>query len=92
MALGVFGLMLTDVVKLVIAGVVGGLLLASILIRSMEDVMGTPLTVGPTPLGLMEPLIYVIASTIAVAVALLAGLPAARRATSVQPMVAMRSE
>ena len=56
------------------------------------DVMGTPLTVGPTPLGVMEPLIYVIASTIAVAVALLAGLPAARRATSVQPMVAMRSE
>jgi hypothetical protein len=37
-------------------------------------------------------MIYVLASTIAVSVALLAGLPAARRATSVQPMVAMRSE
>jgi hypothetical protein len=24
----------------------------------MEDVMGTPLTLGPTPLGVMEPLIY----------------------------------
>ncbi len=97
MALGatrlrVFGLMLSDIVKLVIPGVAGGLLLASVLIRTMEDVMGTPLTLGPTPLGVMEPLIYALASAIAVSVALLAGLPAARRATSVQPMVAMRSE
>ena len=97
MALGasrlrVFGLMLSDVVKLVIPGVAGGLLLAAVLIRTMEDVMGTPLTVGPTPLGVMEPLIYAGASAIAFSVAILAGLPAARRATSVQPMVAMRSE
>ncbi len=97
MALGatrlrVFGLMLSDIVKLVIPGVAGGLLLASVLIRTLEDVMGTPLTLGPTPLGVMEPLIYVVASAIAVSVALLAGLPAARRATSVQPMAAMRSE
>jgi putative ABC transport system permease protein len=97
MALGatrprVFGLMLSDVVKLAIPGVAGGLILAAVLIRTMEDVMGTPLTVGPTPLGVMEPLIYVLASAIAVSVALLAGLPAARRATAVQPMVAIRSE
>jgi predicted permease len=97
MALGatrwsVFRLMLSDVVKLVIPGVVGGLFLAAVLIRTMQDVMGTPLTVGPTPLGIMEPLIYAGASAIAIAVALLAGLPAARRATSVQPMVAIRSE
>ncbi len=97
MALGstrlrVFRLMLLDIVKLVIPGVAGGLLLAAVLIRTMENVMGTPLTVGPTPLGVMEPLIYALASTIAVSVALLAGLPAARRATSVQPMVAIRSE
>ena len=97
MALGstrlrVFGLMLSDIVKLVIPGVAGGLLLAAVLIRTMEDVMGTPLTLGPTPLGVMEPLIYALASTIAVSVALLAGLPAARRATTVQPMVAIRSE
>ena len=63
MALGstrlrVFGLMLSDIVKLVIPGVAGGLLLAAVLIRTMEDVMGTPLTLGPTPLGVMEPLIY----------------------------------
>ena len=97
MALGstrlrVFGLMLSDIVKLVIPGVAGGLLLAAVLIRTMEDVMGTPLTLGPTPLGVMEPVIYAVASAIAVSVALLAGLPAARRATSIQPMVAIRSE
>ncbi len=97
MALGatrlrVFGLMLSGILKLVIPGVAGGLLLAAVLIRTMEDVMGTPLTLGPTPLGVMEPLIYGLASAIAVSVALLAGLPAARRATSVHPMVAMRSE
>jgi len=97
MALGstrlrVFGLMLSDIVKLVIPGVAAGLLLAAVLIRTMQDVMGTPLTLGTTPLGVMEPLIYAAASTIAVFVALLAGLSAARRATSVQPMVAIRSE
>jgi predicted permease len=97
MALGatrlrVFGLMLSDVVKLVIPGVAGGLILAAVLIRTVQDVMGTPLTLGPTPLGVMEPLIYVLASAIAISVALLAGLPAARRATSVQPMVAIRTE
>jgi putative ABC transport system permease protein len=97
MALGatawsVFRLMLSDVVRLVIPGVAGGLFVAAILIRVMDNVMGTPLTVGPTPLGVMEPLIYAGASAIAVTVALLAGLPAARRATTVQPMVAIRSE
>ena len=97
MALGstrlrVFGLMLSDLVKLVIPGVAGGLVLAAVLIRTMEDVMGTPLTLGSDPLGIMEPLIYVGASVIAVAAALVAGLPAARRATIVQPMVAIRSE
>jgi putative ABC transport system permease protein len=90
--LSVFGLMLADIVKLVIPGVVGGLVLGAVLIRTMQDVMGTPLTVGTTPLGVMEPVIYAGASAIAIGVALLAGLPAARRATSVQPMVAIRSE
>lgn len=97
MALGatrasVFALMLSDVVRLVIPGVGSGLVLGAVLIRSMENVMGTPLIVGPTPLGVMEPVIYAGASLIAITVALLAGLPAARRATTVQPMVAMRSE
>ncbi len=90
--LSVFRLMLWDIVKLVIPGVAGGLVLAAVLIRTMEDVMGTPLTLGPDPLGVMEPVIYVIASAIAVSAALLAGLPAARRATTVQPMTAIRTE
>ena len=97
MALGatrrrVLGMMLTDVVKLVIPGVAGGLVIGALLIRVMENVMGTPLTVGPTPLGVMEPIIYAGAAAIAISVALLAGLPAARRATTIQPMVAMRTE
>ena len=90
--LGVFRLMLTDVVRLVIPGVIGGLMLGAILIRTMQDVMGTPLTVGTTPLGFMEPVIYAVASAIAISVALLAGVPAARRATTVPPMMAIRSE
>lgn len=97
MALGstrrrVFGLMLGDTAKLVVPGVAGGLVIASVLIRSMEDVMGTPLTLGPEPLGAMEPVIYAAASALAVAAALLAGLPAARRATSIDPMAAIRTE
>ena len=97
MALGstrwrVFGMMLKDIVKLVIPGVGGGLLVSAVLIRTMESVLGTPLTLGPAPLGIMEPVIYAGASAIAILVALLAGIPAARRATTVQPMVAIRSE
>lgn len=97
MALGstrrrVFGLMLGDTAMLVVPGVAGGLVIASVLIRSMEDVMGTPLTLGPEPLGAMEPVIYAAASALAVAVALLAGLPAARRATSIDPMAVIRTE
>lgn len=97
MALGstrrrVFGLMLSDTFKLVVPGVTGGVLLAAVLIRTMQDVMGTPLTVGPEPLGVMEPVIYAAASILTVTVALLAGLPAARRATSIDPMAAIRSE
>jgi len=90
--LGVFRMMLWDIVKLVVPGVAGGLVLAAVLIRTMEDVMGTPLTLGPDPLGIMEPLIYAGASLIAITAAILAGFPAARRATKVQPMVAMRTE
>jgi len=97
MALGatrprVLALMLADVVKLVTPGVVAGLVTGAVLIRTMGNVMSTPIRVGPKPLGVVEPLIYVAAASIAVVVALLAGLPAARRAASVQPMIAMRSE
>jgi predicted permease len=97
MALGstrrrVFSLMLSDTVKLVVPGVAVGLLIGAVLIRTMQDVMGTPLSVGTEPLGIMEPVIYAAASLIAIVFALLAGLPAARRATTVQPMVAIRTE
>jgi predicted permease len=88
----VLGLMLADVVRLVMPGVGVGLLAGAALIRGISNVMGTPLRVGPAPLGAVEPLIYVGAAAAAVVVALLAGLPAARRAASVQPMIAMRSE
>jgi predicted permease len=97
MALGasrlrVVGLLLSDVVKLVLPGVAGGLLISAVLIRTMNTVAETPIRVGQTPLGVAEPLVYVVAAAIAIFVALLASLPAARCAASVQPMVAMRSE
>ncbi|MCC7125735.1 MAG: ABC transporter permease [Acidobacteria bacterium] len=97
MALGasrlrVVRLLLSDVVLLVAPGVVIGLLIGAVLIRTLTEVMGTPLTVGPTPLGAVEPLIYVTAAVVTIGIALVAGLPAARRATTVQPMQAMRSE
>ena len=97
MALGstrlrVFRMMLFDIVKLVVPGVVGGLAIGAVLIRTMENVMGTPLTLGPDALGMMEPVIYAGASVIAIAAAMLAGLPAARRATTVAPMVAIKAE
>jgi ABC-type antimicrobial peptide transport system permease subunit len=76
----------------VIPGVAAGLVIAAVLVRSMESVLGTPLKLGPDPLGIMEPVIYAGASILAVAAALLAGVPAARRATAVQPMIAMRTE
>jgi ABC-type antimicrobial peptide transport system permease subunit len=86
------GLMLFDIVRLVTPGVVAGLLVGAIAIRTLNDVFGTPLTVGSTPLGSVELLVYAAASSISVAVALLAGLPAASRAARVQPMIAMRTE
>ena len=97
MALGstrlrVFRMMLYDIVKLVVPGVAVGLVIGAVLIRAMEDVLGTPLTLGPDGVGAMEPVIYAGASAIAIAAALLAGLPAARRATKVPPMVAIKAE
>jgi ABC-type lipoprotein release transport system permease subunit len=40
----------------------------------------------------MEPVIYTAAGALAIVVAVLAGLPAARRATTVEPMAAIRAE
>jgi predicted permease len=78
------GMILLDVVKLVVPGVVVGLLIAAALVRHNGGVLGLPLS-------RMEPLAYVVGPAIAVLIAVLASLGPARRAASVQPMVAMRS-
>jgi hypothetical protein len=90
MALGasrrrVMGKVLFDVVKLVVPGVGGGLLIAGILVRVFREDLGLPLSS-------VEHLAYVAAAAIAVLVAVAASLAPARRAASVPPMVAMRLE
>jgi ABC-type antimicrobial peptide transport system permease subunit len=80
----VLGMILFDVVKLVMPGVAVGLVITAALVRLNGDNMGIPLSN-------VEPLAYVGGATIAVLVAVLASLAPARRAASVQPMVAMRS-
>ena len=80
----VLGMILFDVVKLVMPGVAVGLVLTAALVRLNGENMGIPLSN-------VEPLAYVVGAAIAVLVAVLASLAPARRAASVQPMVAMRS-
>jgi len=81
---GVVGLILFDVVKLVMPGVVFGLLITAAIVRLQGDNLGIRLSNA-------EPLAYVVGAAIAVLVAMLASLAHARRAASIQPMVAMRS-
>jgi predicted permease len=82
----VFGMVLVDVVKLVLPGVILGLLLTAAFIRlNGEEKMGIPLSS-------VEYLSYVAGAAVAVLIAVVAALAPARRAASVQPMVAMRSE
>jgi putative ABC transport system permease protein len=80
----VLSMILLDVVKLAMPGVAVGLVVTAALIRLNGDNMGIPLSN-------VEPLAYVVGAAIAVLVAVLASLAPARRAASVQPMVAMRS-
>jgi len=80
----VLGMVLFDVVKLVLPGVVVGVILTAGFIRVNGDNMGIPLSN-------VEPLAYVVGAAIAVLVAVLAGFTSARRAASVQPMVALRT-
>ena len=61
-----------------------GLVLTAVLVRLNGENMGIPLSSA-------EPLAYVAGAAIAVLVAITASLAPARRAASVQPMVAMRS-
>ncbi len=75
---------LGDALKLVVPGIGVGLLLAVLWVRLTD----------PTwyPLGGVEPIVYSIAAATALLVAVLAGIPSARRAATVQPIIAMRSE
>jgi putative ABC transport system permease protein len=81
----VLGMILFDVVKLTTPGVVVGVILATAFIRLNGEDMGISLSN-------VETLAYVVGAAIAMLVAVLASLGPARRAASVLPMVAMRSE
>jgi ABC-type lipoprotein release transport system permease subunit len=78
-------MILFDVVKLVMPGIGIGLLLTVALMRLNSENMGIPLSS-------VENLAYVAGAAAALLVAVLASLAPARRASSVQPMIAMRSE
>jgi ABC-type antimicrobial peptide transport system permease subunit len=73
---------LWDAVKLVAPGVIGGALLAIPLVNEVS-------VYSP---GIAEPLAYIIGAGASVGIALLASLPAARRAAAVEPTIAMRAE
>jgi predicted permease len=77
----VIGMILFDVLKLVAPGVAVGLLITFIAVR-LE---------GGITISTIEPLAYVGGAAIASLTAILASLAPARRAASVEPMVAMRS-
>jgi len=77
-------MVIVDVVKLVLPGVAVGVVLTVVLNRLNAENMGIALS------GL-EPLAYIVGAALAVLVAIIAALAPARRAASVQPMVAMRS-
>ncbi|HEY7336899.1 MAG TPA: ABC transporter permease [Bryobacteraceae bacterium] len=83
--LRVLRMILFDVVRLTAPGVGVGLLLTAVLVRLNPERFGISLSN-------METLAYVAGAMIAILVAVLAGLAPARRAASVLPMVAMRSE
>lgn len=75
---------LGDALKLVVPGIGVGLLLAVAWVRLADP--------SWYPLGGVEPLVYTFAAGTAFTVAVLAGIPSARRAAAVQPMIAMRAD
>ena len=75
---------LVDALKLVVPGIGIGLLLSVLWVRLVDP--------SWYPLGGVEPLVYSLAAATAFLVAVLAGIPSARRAAAVQPIVAMRAE
>ncbi len=80
----VMAMVIRDVVKLVLPGTIVGMLLTVVLNRLNAENMGIALSN-------VEPLAYVGGAVVAILVAVLASLAPARRAASVQPMIAMRS-
>lgn len=80
----VMTMVIVDVVRLVLPGVAVGVVLTIALNRLNSENMGIALSD-------LEPLAYVAGAAIAVLVAIVASLAPARRAASVQPMVAMRT-
>jgi predicted permease len=80
----VVGTVLVDAFRLVVPGIVFGLGVAVYFVRTGD--------INWYPAGGVEPLTYAIAAGIAASAALVAGLPSARRAASIDPIVAMRSE
>jgi ABC-type antimicrobial peptide transport system permease subunit len=77
-------MIIVGVVRMVLPGIAVGVLLTAALNRLNSENMGVPLSS-------IEPLAYVAGAAVAVLVAILASLGPARRAASIQPMVAMRS-
>jgi ABC-type lipoprotein release transport system permease subunit len=78
-------MILFDVVKLVTPGVAAGLTLTAVLVRINIPDLGDSLSNA-------EALAFVGGGAVAILVAILASFLPARRAASVQPMVAMRTE
>ena len=75
---------LVDALRLVVPGIAAGLVLAVVWVRLIDP--------SWYPLGGVEPLVYAVAAATSFLVAVLAGIPSARRAAAVQPMAAMRTE
>jgi len=80
----VIRMIVLDVVKLVLPGCLVGVVLTVVLNRLNAENMGIALSN-------VEPVAYLAGAVIAVLIAVLASLAPARRAASVDPMVAMRS-
>lgn len=78
------GMILFDVAKLATPGVIVGMIITVAFMRLNSENMGIPLSD-------VESLAYVVGAAIALLVAVLAGLGPARRASSTDPMVVMRS-
>jgi putative ABC transport system permease protein len=81
----VVSMVLADVVKLVMPGVLIGVLFAVAFVKLKGEDFGISLSY-------LEPLAYIVGSAVAVLIAILSSLAPARRAATVQPMIAMRSE